>query len=128
MTREAKMVSIESMLTRQLDLRFIDARILATEARIALGIEGYPSKDDVELIVAEAVNIFQQKSQEEQKSMQELHWNLKAMKFPNRTMSRGESMDSTPSDHHSSVTSSSSSLSTKMSGRRNSFIRSIFRP
>ena len=116
------MTSIESILTRQLDLRFIDARTLATEARIALAIEGYPSKDDIHMIVAEAVKIFQQKSLDEQQSMQQLHWNLEAIKFPNGAMSIGESMDS--ASDHSSV--NSSSLSSDVSGRL-SVIRSLFR-
>ena len=116
------MVSIESMLTRQLDLRFIDARTLATEARIALGIEGYPSKDDIHTIVNEAVKIFQQKSLEEQQCMQRLHWNLEAVKFPTGAMSNaGESSMDSASDH-SSVTSSSS-LPSDLSGRRRGGIR-----
>ena len=116
------MSSIESMLTRQLDLRFIDARTLATEARIALGIEGYPAKEDINTIVAKAVHIFQQKSLDEQQSMQRLHWNLEAIKFPNGAMSIGESVDS--ASDHASV--DSSSLSSDVSGRR-SVIRSLFR-
>ena len=119
---QSKMVSIESMLTRQLDLRFIDARTLATEARIALGIEGYPSQDDIDIIVAEAVNIFQQKSLDEQQSMQRLHWNLEAIKFPNGAISVGETMDS--ASDQSSV--NSTSLSSDMSGRRR-VIRRLFR-
>ena len=119
------MTSIESMLTRQLDLRFIDARTLANEARIALGIEGYPSRDEIHRIVGEAVDIFQHKSLDEQQSMQRLHWNLEAIKFPNGAMSRNEeSMDST--SEHSSVTSSSASLSSDVSGRRG-VMRSLFR-
>ena len=119
------MSSIESMLTRQLDLRFIDARTLANEARIALGIEGYPSRDEIHRIVGEAVDIFQHKSLDEQQSMQRLHWNLEAIKFPNGAMSRNEeSMDST--SEHSSVTSSSASLSSDVSGRRG-VMRSLFR-
>jgi hypothetical protein len=119
------MTSIESMLTRQLDLRFIDARTLATEARIALGIEGYPSKDDIHTIVNEAVKIFQQKSLEEQRSMQELHWNLEAIKCPNGAMSSfGESSIDSASDH-SSV--NSSSVASDTSGRRRGGIRNMFR-
>ena len=33
-------MTIESILTRELELRFIDARALATEARVSLGIHG----------------------------------------------------------------------------------------
>ena len=42
------MLSVESLLTRELNLRFIDARMLVTEARITLGIEGYPDRDQVD--------------------------------------------------------------------------------
>lgn len=116
------MTSIESILTRELDLRFIDARNIATEARIALGIEGYPSKDHINLIRDEAVRIFQRKSLDERRNMQRMNSDFEAMKIPagsrSPTMMEGSSsMDST-SDHIS--------ISSEDSSRR-SGIRGLFR-
>ena len=59
------MTGVESFLKRELNIRFIDARTLATEAKNNLGISGYPSADQKESLKAEACRIFKEKSEEE---------------------------------------------------------------
>ena len=112
------MSTIESFLTRELDVRFIDARFIATEARISLGIEGYPTRDQVELLREEGIRIFRNKSPEEQRALQKLNLDLEAVKMPAGSMSR-------------SVSSSSdlnSIVSFEADGRRGSVIRTrLFR-
>lgn len=55
-------MSIEAALTRQLGIRFIDARELSTEAKITLGIVHYPNKTEQEEIIDVATTIFQKRS------------------------------------------------------------------
>ena len=73
---------VESLLTRELDLRFIDARALATEARISLGVEGYPSRDQFDDLRREANRIFEAKPIGEQRALQKLNMDFEAIKFP----------------------------------------------
>ena len=54
-------MSVESTLTRELDIRFIDARVLTTEAKLNLGIEGYPSLEQTSELIAEATRIFEER-------------------------------------------------------------------
>lgn len=52
------MSPIESILTRRLGITFIDARTVATEAKLNLGIHGYPTPEEKALLVDEAERIF----------------------------------------------------------------------
>ena len=84
-------MSIESTLTRELDIRFIDARAIATEAKLNLGIEGYV--DDCnreELVIKEAIRVFQRRSIHDQISMRQLHTKLTSIKS-SMTVSSGHS-------------------------------------
>lgn len=117
----SNMPSVESLLTRSLDLRFIDARNIAAEARLSLGIDGYPSEDQVYQLRDEAVRIFQSKSQEEQRKMRRQNWDLEAVKIPAGSMSMSDYMDSGGSDS-GSVTSGSSETSSRR-GLRGMFRR-----
>ena len=111
------MPSVESILTRELDLRFIDARNIVAEARLSLGIHGYPSKQEVFQLREEAIRIFHAKPVDEQRTMRRQNWDLEAVKIPTGSMSMSDYMDSGASDHRS-VTSESSA------GSR---LRSLFR-
>jgi hypothetical protein len=75
-------MTVESILTRELDIRFIDARHIATEAEISLGIHGYPSKDQERELREEAIKIFGQRPQETQNTMRRLSADLEAIKTP----------------------------------------------
>ena len=75
-------MSVESIITRELDIRFIDARSLTTEAKLNLGIEGYVANDEQrDALVAEATRIFQEERPTGQKAaMKVLNSRLNAIK------------------------------------------------
>jgi hypothetical protein len=75
-------MTVESFLTRELQVRFIDARTLATEAKLNLGVHGYPSEDQKQGIIKEAVYIFQQRPEQVQATMKRLSTSLDAVKTP----------------------------------------------
>jgi hypothetical protein len=75
-------MTVESILTRELDICFIDARHMVTEAKIILGIHGYPSKDQERELREEAIKIFGQRPQETQNTMRRLSADLEAIKIP----------------------------------------------
>lgn len=110
------MPSVESFLTRELDLRFIDARNLATEARLSLGIQGYPDRDQVSELRREAIRIYQSKTYVERRSLQQLNMDLESIKIP-----AGSSASSTFSVDEESMESSVTSES------RRRGIRTMFR-
>ena len=119
-------MSIESTLTRELEIRFIDARAIATEAKLNLGIEGYVSSQDQQVAIQEeALRIFtQDKSERERMGMRILSSRLNSIKS---SSSHGTSSDdedkassvgrrsSAASDVSRSGTSSTGSRKLKMS-------------
>ena len=63
--------TVESTITEELNIHFLDARKLATQARLDLGIKGYPSKAQMIDIIQRCMEIFHHQSDEtkqEQKS------------------------------------------------------------
>ena len=105
-------MSIESFLTRELDVRFIDARNIATEARMSLGIEGYPTREQGAMLRNEALRLFALKSAEEQQGLQKMNSDFEAAKLPSGSMSHSISSSS----DLNSVTSDVSRISRKSSG------------
>lgn len=75
-------MTVESLLTRKLEIRFIDARNIVTEAKVSLGIHGYPSKDEEREVREEAIKIFRQRPEETQTAMIRLSADLEAIKIP----------------------------------------------
>jgi len=75
-------MSIESHLSRKLDIRFVDARSIAVEARVNLGIEGYPDAQATEGILDEAMRLFESKPPADKNYMQQAQWALNAAKAP----------------------------------------------
>jgi hypothetical protein len=53
-------MSIESLLTRELDIRFIDARFIVTEAKLNLGMQGYTHPGQRQDLHREALRIFEE--------------------------------------------------------------------
>lgn len=72
--------TVEATLTRKLGIRFIDARSLATQAKINLNIFGYPNTEQEKKIIEEAVVIFESKSAEDRISLLELNDELESAK------------------------------------------------
>ena len=64
-------MTVESQLTRRLGITFLDARALATEAKLNQGITGYPNKAQVDDLIEEAIRIFRNEPEEYQTACQE---------------------------------------------------------
>ena len=82
---------IASRLSRELDVSFIDARNIAAEARVVLAIEGYPTADQVSMIVDEAHRIFQNMPMDEQKRLRMKNLELETIKSSSSSLSSLES-------------------------------------
>ena len=97
-------MSVEAILTRDLDIRFIDARAIMNEAKISLGIIGYYDKADEEKLVQTAKKIFDEQSDDVREAMQRLKAQLDSIK--------SAKLGQTRSSHslHGSDDSSSSAL------------------
>jgi hypothetical protein len=95
-------MTIEGALTHDLDIRFIDARMLALEAKVNLGVEGYHGAEQHEQILEEALKIFAGRPDEVRNTMLERNANFEAAK----KRERGNS-DADLSEHstHSSTSS-----------------------
>ena len=76
-------MSVEAFLTRELSIRFIDARELANEARVNLGLQGYPNKDQQRKIKSQAIKIFSSLSEEEKLAMHQMNETLDSIKSVN---------------------------------------------
>ena len=84
-------MSIEASLTRDLHIRFIDARAITNEARIRCGIEGYPTREQQSIIQAEAIKIFQEKPETEKDMLRRMNYNLELIKSNHSGHSNGSS-------------------------------------
>jgi hypothetical protein len=100
-------MSIEGALTRELDIRFVDARIIALEAKVNLGIEGYHRPDQQEQILEESLKIFASRPDEVRNTMLYLNANLEAAKKRGRSNSNADPELLSNSSSHSSTSSSS---------------------
>ena len=88
-------MSVESTLTRELDIRFIDARSIATEAKLNLGIDGYYGEEQRVAIVDEALRIFNEERPTSQKAtMKVLNLKLSAIKAQGSSGTASTSGDS----------------------------------
>jgi hypothetical protein len=75
-------MSVESYLTRELDIRFIDARNIVTEAKVSLGIRGYPSKDQLKELTLESMRLFEIRPEAQKTSMRRMSSDLESVKIP----------------------------------------------
>lgn len=94
-------MTIESFLTRELDIRFIDARNIATQAKLNLGIQGYPSKDQAVELRRESMSIFEEKSQTDKASMRCLSKEMEAIMIPVGSLSSRANDDNMDESNHS---------------------------
>ena len=64
------MPAVESYLTREFEITFLDARQIATEARLNLGVKGYVGKEHEQAVIDEARRIYgEEKRDDERKHM-----------------------------------------------------------
>ena len=75
--------NVESLLVRKLRIRFIDARTIATEAKLNLGLSGYISNEqDVQRVFDESIKIFHEScTKNDQHVMHALKNSLDNIKF-----------------------------------------------
>jgi hypothetical protein len=73
-------MSVESFLSRELNVRFIDARMFVTEAKLALGVEGYYGEEQEAGLIKEAMRIFEKLPLEEKVAMRRLRKSLDFVK------------------------------------------------
>lgn len=103
--------NVESLLARHLKIRFIDARTLATEAKLNLGINGYVSNsDDIERVFLESVKIFNNDRTDKDKHA------MQTLKNTLDTIKRTSFAESSCSRSRSSMVSTASSISSDSEG------------
>jgi hypothetical protein len=73
-------MTAEAVLTRELNIRFIDARALCNDAKLGLGVVGYPSPEQEVVLVEEAKMIFRARPEETQRAMITLKSNFDAVR------------------------------------------------
>ncbi len=80
-------MSIEGYLTRELDIRFIDARSLVNEAKLALGMIGYPSKQELQGLREEALQIFDRRPETQKDALRRLKCDFTVIKEQSSALS-----------------------------------------
>ena len=95
---------VESKLSRELGIGFIDARTIVTEAKLDVGNEGYYSDNQKMLILQESLNIFQRTPNTHKIAMKELQSRLTAIKNKNSSGS-GSTTSSSNTEFASTTTS-----------------------
>jgi hypothetical protein len=113
-------MTIEAALTRELGIRFIDARCLANEARLREGIEGYPTEQQKALLLKTALVIFHEKSEDERFAMIQLNDDLESVKSSHSQSVKRGGLDDHDSDHSASTIASQNSR-----GSENSLIKKV---
>lgn len=109
-------MSAESYLSRELDIRFIDARVLVNEAKLNLNIHGYMDKEQQILIQREAIRLFKLRGRKEALYMRRANWELDSVKIPNGSMSLSDWQDSSkPTSPNDELNKSSHTLATESS-------------
>mmetsp|Transcript_104213 Transcript_104213/g.156054 ORF Transcript_104213/g.156054 Transcript_104213/m.156054 type:complete len:193 (+) Transcript_104213:78-656(+) len=102
-------MTIEAALTRELGIRFIDARCLATEARLREGIDGYPTEQQKSRLLKTAFEIFDEKSEDERFAMKQLNDDLESVKSSHSHSVKRGGNDMDGSDHSGSTIASQNS-------------------
>mmetsp|Transcript_45763 Transcript_45763/g.132016 ORF Transcript_45763/g.132016 Transcript_45763/m.132016 type:complete len:121 (-) Transcript_45763:82-444(-) len=64
-------MALVTLLSKALGIRFIDARNIANEAKVSMGITGYPSEAEEVLLYQISVKAFRSLPQDQQMAMQE---------------------------------------------------------
>jgi hypothetical protein len=103
------MTIAEAQITRELGIRFIDARSLTVEARLQEGIVGYPTEEQKAKLIQTAIKLFNKKSEAMQNAMKTLNDDLESLKSTHSLRSKQNDMDG--SDHTQSTIASQGSNS-----------------
>ena len=105
-------MGVESKISVALDIRFIDARVIATEAKLNLGIEGYHDESREEEIVNEAMRVYRESlSADARTKMAVQQYNLERVKQQHTRRNPNNNRAGRSSSLSSSVCSSSNDYS-----------------
>ena len=117
---------IESTLIEKLSIRFIDARNLATKARLDMGIKGYPSKIQRVQVVQQCMKTFYSMPIEIQETMKQdkciFDTHKEAISVASSRTTAASTLQST--SYHSRTTDSTSNSNKKIKKR---FVKKMFR-
>ena len=97
-------MTVEAILTRALEITFIDARKLAMEAKLEKNIVGYLSEEQQTELVSRAIEIFQAKPEHDKIIMKQIKVGLDSCKIKNGSLS------SRASDHSSASNSNNGNM------------------
>jgi hypothetical protein len=92
-------MSVEAYLTRELDIRFIDARSMVNEAKISLGIQGYPTLKENMQVQREAIKIFEEYPISAKRGMRRLKVDLERVKSAGGSSSESIALDAPAFPH-----------------------------
>ena len=107
-------MTFEAIITRKLNVRFIDARTLEIKAKLNLDIEGYPSDEKKDRLLEEVLRIFNEDLSESEREQMQLD---NSTLISAKTISDLDSSSRTTSDN-ASICSSSFSKHGDMSGSK----------
>lgn len=96
-------MTVEAILTRRLGITFIDARAIATEAKLALQIHGYPTDAEKEMLVEEALKIYEQTPEDTRDAMRSNLESLEQSKYYGGLSASSLTIDSTGESSESSL-------------------------
>ena len=83
-------MGVESKISRALDIRFIDARAIATEAKLSLGIEGYHESSRDDDIIQAAMKMYNENYTQDHKNRMSIqHQHLERIKERQRGSDAG---------------------------------------
>lgn len=108
-------MTVEAEVTRQLGIRFIDARALASEAKLLEGVSGYATKEQETKLIHRATELFYAKPLEEQLELKQRNDEFESIKSSQHSRHRREGDDNS-SIHTAESNGSLSSVSRKNSG------------
>jgi hypothetical protein len=113
-------MSVEAYLTRELDIRFIDARSMVNEAKISLGIQGYPTLKENMQVQREAIKIFEEHSVSAKRRMRRRKVDLERVKSAGGSSSKFIALDAPVFPHSKRSRRGRCSSSSMMSADRDS--------
>ncbi len=86
-------MSVEAYLTRELDIRVINARCMVNKAKINLGIQGYPTLKQNMQVGREAIKIFEERPISAKRGMRRLKVDLERVKGASGSSSESIALD-----------------------------------
>jgi len=123
-------MSVEAYLTRALEIRFIDARDLANEAKMTLGIVGYPTKNQQRHLLRAAVEIFNSRSESDRQAMRQTSSEFETIKSAQLGRAVSVTEESSSSEDLESIfdsfTSSPRGRKTRASEKGRSWLKHAF--